>query len=169
MVLGEPLIHMRKISYWTSIMYVSQKSVQERLRINGKSKTIQLLQGISMDLGWKWPLSHCQFAFRFFRYLKKTHTNEQRQQAKQTKNPGTSSRIWVTIYKILQLPHTQILQLPKSSPQSVNQIFHCCFEQEKSSEGRDILYDACKSCSQVKSDTEKNPKSCRILRGTTTA
>lgn len=120
-----------------------------------------------MDLGWKWPLSHCQFAFRFFRYLKKTHTNEQRQQAKQTKNPGTSSRIWVTIYKILQLPHTQILQLPKSSPQSVNQIFHCCFEQEKSSEGRDILYDACKSCSQVKSDTEKNPKSCRILRGTT--
>lgn len=110
------------------------------------------------------PLPIC---FPLFQILKENTHKWTTTKNKTNKNPGTSSRIWVTIYKILQLPHTQILQLPKSSPQSVNQIFHCCFEQEKFSEGRDILYDACKSCSQVNSEVEKNSKGCRILHGAT--
>lgn len=58
----------------------------------------------------------------------------------------TFSRIWVTIQKVLQLS--------KSPPQEVNEVFWC-FEQEKFSEGADVSYEACKSFSQVSSDTEK--------------
>lgn len=79
------------------------KTNSERLRIHGKSKTTQLLQGIYLAISPRiWvgndPPPTANLLSPFFRYLK-THTNEQQQ----TKTPVTSSRIWVTIYKILQL------------------------------------------------------------------